>query len=86
MAGKRLWAHGPKGNVEPNAPPVLYWFQLVRGLGKTVKYIPHLIDDQSGVGAQVAVADVNGNGRPDILPVSKLGGFVFLNRDIASDN
>lgn len=80
VVGKRLWAHGPKGDVEPNAPPLLYWFQLVRGPGRPAKYVPHLVDDRSGVGAQVTVADVNGDGRPDILTVSKLGAFVFLNR------
>jgi hypothetical protein len=79
VVGKRLWAHGPKGDMEPDAPPVLYWFQLVRASDKTVKYIPHLIDGQSGVGAQVTVMDVNGDGRLDVLTVSKLGSFVFLN-------
>ena len=85
VVGKRLWAHGPKGDVEPNAPPVLYWFQLVRASGKTAKYVPRFIDDHSGVGAQVTVVDVNGDSRPDILTVSKLGGFVFLNRRMTSD-
>jgi hypothetical protein len=43
-------------------------------------FMPHLIDDKSGVGVQVVAADVNGDGRPDILTVSKLGTFVFLNK------
>src|SRR5688572_13078126 len=30
VTGKRRWAHGPDGDPEPNAPAVLYWFQLVR--------------------------------------------------------
>jgi len=84
VVGKRMWAHGPKGDVEPEAPPVLYWFQLVRGTDKGVTYVPHLIDDQSGVGLQVTVADLSGDGRPDVLTVSKLGAFVFLNRPAAN--
>lgn len=80
IVGKRLWAHGPQGDVEPDAPPVLYWFQLVRGPNQSVNYVPHLVDDHSGVGSQVTVMDVNGDGRPEILTVSKLGSFVFLNR------
>jgi len=78
VTGKRRWAHGPKGDIEPMADPVLYWFQLVREKGK-VRYVPHLIDKESGVGCQVTTVDVNGDGRPDILTVSKLGAFVFLN-------
>jgi hypothetical protein len=75
-----MWAHGPKGDVEPGAAPVLYWFQLVREAGKGPRFAPHRIDDQSGVGVQITVADVDGDGRPDVLSASKLGTFVFLNR------
>jgi hypothetical protein len=39
-----------------------------------------LIDNASGVGTQVVAADVNGDNRPDVLTVSKLGAFVFINR------
>ena len=80
VAGKRMWAHGPKGDVEPEAAPVLYWFRLVREPGKEPRFVPHLIDDKSGVGVQVTVADVNGDGRPDVLTASKLGVFLFVNR------
>jgi hypothetical protein len=75
VVGKRLWAHGPKGDVEPEGEPVLYWFRLVRK--PTVHFVPYLIDNQSGVGVQLTVADVTGDGVPDILTVSKLGAFVF---------
>ena len=79
VTGKRRWAHGPVGDVEPNALPVVYWFRLVREDG-TVRYEPHLIDDDSGVGVQITAADVNGDGAADVLTASKLGAFVFLNR------
>lgn len=80
VVGKRMWAHGPKGDVEPGAAPVLYWFKLKRTPDGKVGYEPHLVDDQSGVGVQVTIADVNQDGRNDILTVSKLGSFVFLNK------
>ena len=79
VAGKRRWAHGPTGDVEPGATPVLYWFQLVRGADRTVSYRPHLIDDELGVGVQVIARDLNADGRTDILTASKLGSALYLN-------
>ncbi|HWL08560.1 MAG TPA: VCBS repeat-containing protein [Planctomicrobium sp.] len=80
LTGKRVWAHGPNKDEEPMGTPVLYWFQSVRNADGTVCFVPHLIDDHSGVGTQLTVADVNQDGRPDVLTVSKLGAFLFLNR------
>ncbi len=79
LVGKRIWAHGPKGDIEPSATPVLYWFELKRADG-AAHFKPHLIDDRSGVGVQITIADVNGDGANDVLTASKLGSFVFLNR------
>jgi len=78
VTGKRFWAHGPQGDPDPNAPAVLYWFQLVRNRDKTVDFVPHRIDDNSGVGTQVVVGDANGDKRPDIVVGNKKGTFVFL--------
>jgi hypothetical protein len=75
ITGKRYWAHG--GN-DPggNDPAVLYWFKTVRENG-TARFVPHLIDTNSGVGTQVTVGDVNGDGRPDIVVGNKKGAFYF---------
>jgi len=70
VTGKRRWAHGPKGDVEPMADPVVYWFQLVREQGQA-RYLPHLIDKESGVGCQVAVADINGDGSTTTRPTRR---------------
>ena len=78
VVGKRMWAHGPKGDIEPAAEPVVYWFRLIQENG-TARFEPHLIDNQSGVGVQVTIADVNGDGANDVLTASKIGSFVFLN-------
>ena len=85
IVGKRMWAHGPDGDIEPNAPPVVYWFRLTRKPDGTVKYTPHQIDNHSGVGVQITAADVNSDGRIDVLTASKIGCFVFLNRAPQSD-
>ena len=79
ITGKRFWAHGPTGDKEPGAPAVLLWFELQRpGKGK-VAFVPHLIDDDSGVGTQVTTGDLNGDGRPDVVVANKKGIFVHLN-------
>ncbi len=79
VCGKRMWAHGPTGDVEPSAAPVLYWFRLTRPRKGDVRFVPKRIDDASGVGTQITLADVNADGRLDILTASKLGTFVFFN-------
>jgi hypothetical protein len=78
VTGKRRWAHGPKGDVEPMGTPVNYWFRLHRERDRRAFFTPHLIDDGSGLGVQVTAIDVNGDGAPDVLTASKLGTFVFL--------
>ena len=30
ITGMRFWAHGPKGDPEPDAHAVMYWFQRIR--------------------------------------------------------
>lgn len=74
ITGKRFFAHNGQ---DPGAlePAVLYWYE----------YIPegppywkaHKIDDDSGVGLQVVVEDVNGNGLSDIVVSNKKGVFFF---------
>lgn len=78
ISGKRWWAHGPKGDAEPNAPAVVYWFKLVReGEGKA-SFVAHQIDDDSGIGTQVYVTDVNGDKKPDVVVGNKKGTFVTV--------
>ncbi len=83
VTGKRFWAHGPHGDAEPNAPAVLYWFELHRDKEKGVTFIPHQIDDNSGVGTQVTAVDLNGDGIPDIIVGNKKGIFIFLSQKAA---
>ena len=65
--------------LNPNDPAVLYWFELKRNpADKSVDWIPHQIDDNSGVGTQVMATDVSGDGKPDVLVGNKKGAFVFI--------
>ena len=78
VTGKRFWAHGSQGDADPNGAAVLYWFELVRNQDKTVAFIPHLIDNNSGIGTQVLVGQVNGDKLPDIVVGNKRGTFVHV--------
>ena len=79
VTGKRKWAHGPSKDPEPDADPVLYVL-LTRREGKHVRLQPVLVDDQSGVGTQITIADLNGDGKLDIASANKSGVSVFFRR------
>jgi len=77
VTGKRWWAHGPHGDIDPNDPAVLYWFEAKRGRDGMTTFVRHKIDSDSGVGTQFAVTDVNGDGLLDIVVANKKGVFLF---------
>ncbi len=80
VTGKRFWAHGPGGDAsaDPGAPAVVYWLRVVRQPDKSVDFVPHQIDADSGVGTQVFVGDFNKDRMPDVVVGNKKGVFVFV--------
>ncbi len=78
VSGKRFQAHNG-GDPGANEPAVLVWLELDRSDGK-VRWTRHLIDDNSGVGYQLAVCDIDGDRNPDILTSNKKGVFLFKSR------
>jgi hypothetical protein len=86
VTGKRFWSHGRTGDPDRNDAAVLYWFRLTRRPGGAVDYVPHLVDDASGVGVQVVAGDINKDGAPDIVVGNKRGTFVFLRNARARTN
>lgn len=76
VTGKRWWAHGPSGDVNPNDPAVLCWYEF-RRKGREVEWTRHEIDRDSGVGTQFAIADVTGDRLPDLIISNKKGVFLF---------
>ena len=75
VTGKRWKAHWT-GDPGGDEPAVLAWFQCARREGKTL-WTRHLIDEDSGVGTQFELADVDGDGRLDIAAANKKGVFFF---------
>ena len=57
---------------------MLYWFRTVRHQNGNVELVPYQIDDDSGVGRQITVTDLNGDGKNDIVVGNKKGVFIFL--------
>ena len=80
LTGKRFWSHGPTGDVEPDAPAIVFWLELQRDTQGHVSFAPHLIHDDSGVGTQVSTADLNQDGRPDVMVANKKGIFIHLSQ------
>lgn len=74
VTGMRYFAHMGRDPGELN-PPVLYWFETKPGAKPA--WVPHQIDDASGVGVDVVVQDITGDGLKDIIVANKKGVFVF---------
>jgi hypothetical protein len=78
VTGRRWWAHGPRGDAGPNDPAYLYWFEAKRDSSGFTTFVPHRIDDDSGIGTQFTVVDLDGDGIPDVVISNKRGVYAFL--------
>jgi hypothetical protein len=57
---------------------VLYVFKLARK-GAQVEWVPQMIHNRTDIGIQIAVADVDGDGKPDIVTSGRKGTSIFFN-------
>ena len=77
VTGKRFLAHN--GNDPGDADtPYLFWIEFMPG--KKPYFKEHLIDSDSGAGLNIAIADMDKNGKPDIVIANKNGVFLFENK------
>jgi len=76
ITGKRFFAHNGK-DPGGHDPAVLYWFEFQKDTHAGPIWIPHLIDDNSGVGVQVVIHDINQDNKKDIVISNKKGVFFF---------
>ncbi|HON93494.1 MAG TPA: DUF1080 domain-containing protein [Sedimentisphaerales bacterium] len=77
VTGKRYFAHN--GN-DPGArePALLVWFEIQRPEKGKVTFSRHIIDDDSGIGTQFEVVDINGDGLMDVVTANKKGVSLFV--------
>ncbi len=87
ITGKRYMSHlATYGDPDPYGEPVLYVYHTVRNPKAPggAEFVPELIHNRSGVGSHFAVADLNGDGKPDIATSTASGTFIFFNNTKAA--
>jgi hypothetical protein len=83
ITGKTYWSHHTQSPMW-DAGAVVYWFRLVRG-PDGVDWVPYRADDDSGIGRQVGIHDLNGDELPDIVVGGMKGSNVLIQRRQAVD-
>ncbi len=78
LTGKRYMAHNGKDPGE-REPLGVYWYENAKDDKGEPMFVRHVIDysTRTGGGMQIAVADINGDGRPDFATGGKSGLFLF---------
>lgn len=76
VTGKRWWAHA-ESDPGWDQPAIMAWLKLSRNNGRP-QWTLHKFDDDSGVGTQFEVADLNGDGKLDVACSNKKGVHLFL--------
>jgi hypothetical protein len=77
VTGKRWWSHGRRGEPGSDKPAMLYWFEAKKGKDGITTFTEHEIDNDSGIGTQFVVDDINGDKLPDVIVSNKKGVFIF---------
>ena len=77
VTGKRWWSHG---RSEPGSDhsPAVFWLKASKSADGMTTFTPQVIDENSGIGTQFEVIDLNGDGRLDVVTANKKGVHVIL--------
>jgi len=78
ITGKRVRGHG---DLDPGAaePECLYYYKFDRAAGTFTRFTISPPGGGVGTGMQICVADLTGDGRPDIAVSGKTGTWLLLN-------
>jgi len=77
ITGKRWWSHG-KAEPGSDGPAIIYWLKNTKGADGLTQFTPQTIDEDSGIGTQFEVADINGDGLLDVISSNKKGVRVIV--------
>lgn len=83
IVGKSLWHHLENYNgPDPYGPAVLYVYRTVRNPKAEggAEFVPELVNNRSGVGSAITIADLNRDGAADIITASGKGTFIFFGK------
>ncbi len=76
--GKTYYSHHQQ-SPHWDAGAVVYWFQLQRD-DKGVHWVPHRADDSAGIGRQLIVRDIDGDGHPELITGGMKGCHVLRHK------
>ncbi|MSR54466.1 MAG: VCBS repeat-containing protein [Gemmataceae bacterium] len=77
ITGKRFWSHG-RGEPGADKAAMIYWLKASKSKDGLVTFTPVEIDNDSGIGTQFEVADINGDKLLDVIVSNKKGVCVII--------
>lgn len=78
ITGKRYRAHGD-GDPGGKEPECLYYYKWDKAKGTFTRFTISPPGGGAGCGLQIRLADLNGDGRPDIVVAGKSGTWILFN-------
>lgn len=82
ITGKRYFSHlETPSDPDTWGEPVLYWYEVVRDSNAPggARFVPHLIDNRSGVGSALLARDIDSDGEIDLVTATRFGTALFWN-------